>query len=156
MASYAPLFAHVEAWQWKPDLIWVDNLQSYGTPNYYVQKLFANNPGDVTVPAQLTAPNNAKLFASATRDNASGELILKVVNGSNSPADVDLDFAGAKKIAPTAKVFTLTSGDAQDENSFTEPEKVFPKESQLEITATHFNHTFPANSLTVLRLKITN
>ena len=42
MASYAPLFAHAEGWQWTPDLIWFDNLRSYGTPNYYVQKLFAN------------------------------------------------------------------------------------------------------------------
>ena len=38
MASYAPLFAHAEGWQWTPDMIWVDNLRSYGTPNYYVQK----------------------------------------------------------------------------------------------------------------------
>jgi alpha-N-arabinofuranosidase len=156
MASYAPLFAHVDGWQWKPDLIWVNNLQSYGTPNYYVQKLFANNPGDVTVPLQLEAANGEKLFASATRDNASGELILKVVNGGSSPADVKLDLVGAKPVASEVAVFTLTSGNVQDENSFTEPKKVFPKESKLNISAPQFNYTFPANSLTVLRLKLTN
>ena len=43
MASYAPLFANTEAWQWKPDLIWVNSLGVCLTPNYYVQKLFANN-----------------------------------------------------------------------------------------------------------------
>ncbi|HTL72168.1 MAG TPA: alpha-L-arabinofuranosidase C-terminal domain-containing protein [bacterium] len=155
MASYAPLFAHVDGWQWKPDLIWVNNLQSYGTPNYYVQKLFANNPGDVTVPLKLDAPSGAKLFASATRDKASGELILKVVNGGSSPADVKLDLAGVKKVASKAAVSTLTSGSVQDENSFTEPKKVFPKESKLKISAPQFSYTFPANSLTVLRLKIT-
>ena len=53
MASYAPLFAHVDGWQWRPDLIWVNNLQSYGTPNYYVQKMFANNPGDATLPVKI-------------------------------------------------------------------------------------------------------
>ena len=37
MASYAPLFAHVDAWQWTPNLIWFDNLRSFGTPSYYVQ-----------------------------------------------------------------------------------------------------------------------
>jgi alpha-N-arabinofuranosidase len=41
MASYAPLFAHVDAWQWTPDLIWFNNLKSFGTANYYVQKLFS-------------------------------------------------------------------------------------------------------------------
>jgi alpha-L-arabinofuranosidase len=155
MASYAPLFAHVDGWQWKPDLIWVNNLQSYGTPNYYVQKLFANNPGDVTVPLKLAAPDGAKIFASATRDNASGEVILKVVNGGSSAVDVKLNLAGATKVASKATVFTLTSASVQDENSFTDPEKVFPKESKLKISAPQFGYTFPANSLTVLRLKIT-
>ena len=45
LTSYAPLFAHAEGWQWTPDLIWFNNLESYGTPNYYVQKLFSNNKG---------------------------------------------------------------------------------------------------------------
>ena len=50
MASYAPLFAHVDAWQWTPDLIWFDNLRSYGTPNYYVQKVYATNQGTHLLP----------------------------------------------------------------------------------------------------------
>src|SRR5882762_109701 len=50
MCSYAPLFAHTEGWQWTPDLIWFDNLKSYGTPNYYVQKLFSSNKGTQVLP----------------------------------------------------------------------------------------------------------
>jgi alpha-L-arabinofuranosidase len=53
MASYAPLFAHVEGWQWTPNLIWTDNLRVYGTPNYYVQQLFSLNRGDVVLPVTL-------------------------------------------------------------------------------------------------------
>ncbi|HKO81255.1 MAG TPA: alpha-L-arabinofuranosidase C-terminal domain-containing protein, partial [Chitinophagaceae bacterium] len=45
LSSYAPLMAHVDAWQWRPDLIWFDNLNVAATPNYYVQKLFSNNKG---------------------------------------------------------------------------------------------------------------
>jgi alpha-L-arabinofuranosidase len=56
MASYAPLFAHVEGWQWTPDLIWTDNLRVYGTPNYYVQQLFCRNRGDVVLPVSNDAP----------------------------------------------------------------------------------------------------
>ncbi len=41
MSSYAPLFGHEEAWQWRPNLIWFDNLSAYATPNYYVQQLFS-------------------------------------------------------------------------------------------------------------------
>jgi alpha-L-arabinofuranosidase len=53
MASYAPLFAHIDGWQWTPNLIWTDNLRVYGTPNYYVQQLFSLNRGDVVLPVQL-------------------------------------------------------------------------------------------------------
>jgi alpha-L-arabinofuranosidase len=154
MASYAPLFAHIDGWQWRPDLIWVNNLQSYGTPNYYVQKLFANNAGDEALPVKLAAPDGTKLYASATRDNASGETILKVVNGGKLPVEVNLDFAGAKKVASQATVFTLTGG-LKDENNFENPQKVFPQQSKLNISAPQFSHTFPADSLTVLRLKLT-
>jgi alpha-L-arabinofuranosidase len=53
MASYAPLFAHVDAWQWTPNLIWCDNLRVCGTPSYYVQQLFSRNRGDVVLPVAL-------------------------------------------------------------------------------------------------------
>jgi alpha-L-arabinofuranosidase len=56
MASYAPLFAHVDGWQWTPDLIWVDNLRVLRTPNYYVQQLFSTNRGDVVLPVSSDAP----------------------------------------------------------------------------------------------------
>lgn len=56
MASYAPLFAHADAWQWTPDLIWCDNLRIYGTPNYYVQQLFSLNRGDVVLPTTVADP----------------------------------------------------------------------------------------------------
>ncbi len=154
MASYAPLFANVDAWQWTPDLIWVNSLGVLRTPNYYVQKMFANNAGDETVPLKLAAADGAKLYASATRDNASGETILKVVNGANAPAEVGLDFAGAQQIATPVTVFTLAGTSGQDENSFANPDQIVPNESQLKITAPQFSHTFPANSLTVLRLKL--
>jgi alpha-L-arabinofuranosidase len=156
MASYAPLFANSEAWQWTPDMIWVNSLNLYCTPNYYVQKLFASNPGDATVPLQSTAPDGAKLFASATLDNATGETILKVVNGDGGPAEVNLNFAGARAAGPEATVVTLTSPDVTDENSFAEPQKVSPQESKLNVASPQFSYTFPANSLTVLRLKLTN
>ena len=53
MASYAPLFANVDAWQWTPNLIWCDNLRVCGTPSYYVQQLFSRNRGDVVLPVDL-------------------------------------------------------------------------------------------------------
>ncbi len=153
MASYAPLFSNVDAWQWTPDLIWVNTLEVYRTPNYYVQKLFANNPGDAILPLQLTAAEGAKLYASATADHAVGETILKVVNGSGVPAEVTVDLAGATATAAEATVFTLAGSGPTDENSFATPDRVAPKETTAKVSLPQFSHTFPANSLTVLRMK---
>jgi len=63
MASYAPLFAHADGWQWTPDLIWTDNLRAYATPNYYVQQLFSRNRGDVVLPVTIDTPVQEILLA---------------------------------------------------------------------------------------------
>jgi alpha-L-arabinofuranosidase len=152
MASYAPLFANSEAWQWTPDLIWVNSLNIYRTPNYYMQQLFSLNHGDVVLPVKLDSPTGAKLFASATRDNASGEIILKVVNGDKTAASVQLNLTGLGNISSDAKLIVL-AGEPNDENSFAGPQSISPKESVLNISSPAFQHDFPANSLTILRLK---
>jgi alpha-L-arabinofuranosidase len=59
LASYAPLFGHEEGWQWRPNLIWADNLRVYGTPNYYVQQAFSHNRGDQVLPTKLVTPDLA-------------------------------------------------------------------------------------------------
>jgi alpha-L-arabinofuranosidase len=56
MASYAPLFANIDAWQWTPNLIWADSLHVYGTPNYYAQQLFMHNRGDAVLPVSNNSP----------------------------------------------------------------------------------------------------
>lgn len=63
MASYAPLFGHVEGWQWRPNLIWFDNLRVFGTPSYYVQQMFARNRGDWVLPLQLQGDLAAPAWA---------------------------------------------------------------------------------------------
>jgi alpha-L-arabinofuranosidase len=54
MASYAPLLGKVGASQWQPNLIWFNNVSLYGTPSYYVQKMFSENRGDFILPLELS------------------------------------------------------------------------------------------------------
>ena len=149
MSSYAPLFANSEAWQWTPNLIWVDSLEVIATPNYYVQQMFARNAGDEVLSAKLDLPS--KLYASATR--AGGEVILKVVNATttDTEAEIKLDTAGSVDASGRAVVL---SGANADENSFSQPGKIAPVESTVSEVAKSFKRTFPANSMTVLRLKV--
>jgi alpha-L-arabinofuranosidase len=117
-----------------------------------VQQLYSLNHGDVVLPVKLDSAPGAKLFASATRDEASGEIILKVVNGDSTPAAVQLNLAGIGKMASTAKIIVL-AGEPGDANSFAEPQKISPLGGVLEIPGAEFQHEFPANSFTIIRLK---
>ncbi|HEY1719057.1 MAG TPA: alpha-L-arabinofuranosidase C-terminal domain-containing protein [Verrucomicrobiae bacterium] len=157
MASYAPLFANTEAWQWTPDLIWVNSLHLYETPNYFVQQLFSRNRGDEVLPTQtagIEAATNGvqNLYASATRDDKAGEIILKVVNPEANAESTEIKLDGASKIEPEGEAITL-AGDLNGVNSMDDPEKISPVESKFENAAANFTYTFPAHSMTVLRIK---
>jgi alpha-L-arabinofuranosidase len=155
MASYAPLFAHVEGWQWTPDLIWVDNLHSYGTPNYYVQKLFANHRGDVILPATLAGANlPARVYASATSDQRTGEVILKVVNGTSNPQAIAVQLTGVTAVKPSTTAWLLTGEKLTDVNSFETPEKISPREVTIQAGTPQFDLTVPANALMVLLVPV--
>jgi alpha-L-arabinofuranosidase len=326
MASYAPLFAHVEGWQWTPNLIWTDNLRVYGTPNYYVQQLFCRNRGDVTVPVELsgvemsTEPSGCiglgtyqtsaefkdlqvtrngqtllgadfakdasgwtsehknkwtvkdgayqqsdkngtdtvtigdpawtdytislkarklegkegfmvrvrhhgpedyvvwnlggfsnkthsiqyrfaqqdhmltqmpgsidagrwydlkiqlqgtkvdcyldgrlvqsaeaptvhtqRLYASAARDEKTGELIVKVVNPGDDSRETQIKLAGLSGVGPETKAIVLTGGAGSEVNSLDAPRHVVPQESSFKTAGPDFEHTFPARSFTVMR-----
>ncbi len=58
IASYAPLFARENNYQWSPDMIWFTNTKVYGTPDYYVQQLFMNHKSDKTVSYKLSQPES--------------------------------------------------------------------------------------------------
>lgn len=157
MASYAPLFGHVDAWQWTPNLIWVDNLRSYGTPNYYVQQLFSRNRGDVVLPTQLKGVKRSvsrveNLYVSATRDDKAGEIILKVVNATAKTISAKIDLKDVKRIGAGSETL-LTGTSLNDVNSLAEPNKVAPQTRAFKAAGPVFKHTFPGNSLTVLRVK---
>lgn len=151
MASYAPLLAHVDAWQWTPDAIWFDNLHSYGTPNYYVQSVFANNVGTRIVP--LTPSVQDRLYASASLDDRSHELILKVVNVTADPRSVQIDLHGVNMYG-AAKVTTLASDDLNAENNFDQPKNIAPKYSTQEISSPSVTLQLGAYSLNVYRVPL--
>jgi len=159
LCSYAPLLAHVDGWQWTPDLIWFDNLKSFGTDNYYVQKLFSNNKGTQVLSMlkenqPLTGQNG--LYASAAFDQNSNEIILKLVNstGKAQPATVVLE--GAKKLAPKGKLTVLKSEDLNRVNSLDQPTLVSPVEQELTLKGKTVNQELAPYSFTVIRIKQVN
>lgn len=157
MASYAPLFAHVDGWQWTPDLIWVDNLRVYGTPNYYVQKLFSTNKGTQVV----TALSNGKpltgqdsLYASAVLDEKAGELVVKIVNASANKVQKNLVIQGARAGSPTASLAVLKGEDLSTVNTLDQPRTVAPAHSTIRVKGKNLAVPLAPYSLTVLRIKV--
>jgi alpha-L-arabinofuranosidase len=94
------------------------------------------------------------LYASATRDTATGDIILKVVNTAAGPTETTINLAGAAQLSGQARAIVLTSEDPADENSFDAPRKVAPRTEEITIPGPRFTRSFPGNSLTVLRIPV--
>ncbi|MCD6552370.1 alpha-L-arabinofuranosidase C-terminal domain-containing protein [Thermotoga sp.] len=158
MASYAPLFNRVDWSQWIPDLIWFDGSRVFGTPSYYVQKVFSENRGDVVIHSELTNEEYRMfgyrykhLYHVVTYDEKSRELIIKVVNPWPEDRTVHLDIKGIA-VEETGKEIFLT-GDPKDENNFDEL-NIVPKERVITGLNTSFEYTFKAHTVTILRLRV--
>ena len=140
MATYAPLFAHVEGWQWRPDAIWFDNLRSFKSVSYYVQQLYAMNKGTHVLPLTMNGKPVAGqegqdgLFASSVFDKTTGEVIVKVVNTSATPQPLSIQLNGMKGVH-TAQIITLSHDGMDDENTLDNPEKIIPVEATCQVDA---------------------
>ena len=156
MASYAPLFANAEGWQWTPDLIWVDNLRTYGTPNYYVQKLFSTNKGTHVVPVvwnNETIAGKDSLYASAALDKNTNEVIVKVVNASGKAQNHAVQVSGIKKLQANARLSVLSASPAEV-NSFSSPTQVAPVDKQVPLKGNQLQLSLPPYSMNVVRIKM--
>jgi alpha-N-arabinofuranosidase len=157
MVSYAPLFAHVDAWQWTPDLIWFNNLTSYGTTNYYVQKLFSINKGTNVLSilqenTPLTGQNG--IFASAVLDNKKGEIIVKLVNTSGTAQIKTVQLLTSKKTVTKASLTVLQNEKLDAMNTINKPDVVKPVDFETGINDKKVDVTLSPYSLTVLRIGI--
>ncbi len=152
--TYAPLFAHVDGWQWRPDLIWFDNLNSVRSINWYVQMLYATNKG--TNILQLTENGKSVagedgLYASAVYDKPSKNMIIKIANASERAQKVTISFKGVKKLSP-AQLITLHADDKLATNTLEHPHNVVPQESVIPTTGNNIMFTIPAMTFQVIKL----
>jgi alpha-L-arabinofuranosidase len=170
MTTPAPLFAHVDGWQWRPDQIWYDQTQMFKTTSYYVQQMYATNRGTnvlrLTMPRQqgkktvgvpvANQEGQNGLFATACYDAPSGDVIIKVVNTSKTVQPVILNLNGMT-VSGTARTLTLSHQGLDDENSISQPELIAPRPGTIGIEAgkkqSVINDLIPAMTFTVYRVK---
>lgn len=161
MATYAPLFAHVEGWQWRPDLIWFDNLHSVRTASYYVQQLYARHKGTNVLSLTMDkhpvtgAEGQNGLFASAVFDRRANEIIVKVANTSDKAQALDMKFEGMKKNETFAggRCIKLSSADPDKDNTIGQPDTIVPQESPLQVDGQSLRTELEPNTFAVYILK---
>ena len=134
MSSYAPTFAHIDGWQWRPDLIWFDNLRVMKSASYYVQKLYAENRGDRVLPLTMDGKpvvNANGLNATCAVEDSTGDLIIKIANVSPYSQVVNFELPAAVK---TAHRTTLHSDNPMAENTLDAPDTVVPVTEEVDMT----------------------
>ena len=154
MATYAPLFAHVEGWQWRPDMIWYDNLNSFRSCSYQVQQMYSTTKGTNVVSLLMNgkpvAGNSDQdgLFASANYDSKAECYNVKIVNTGNSAQNVTLNFKGWKG-DHAGKLISFHADNLDGENTIEEPHKYEPKTTSVTVTAPTYALTVPAKTFVI-------
>jgi alpha-L-arabinofuranosidase len=180
MSCYAPLFVNVntatttapKAWQWDSDLIGYNAQTSYGSPSYYVQKIFSQFLGNKIVPMMaeniptqnrpLTRRDSVEniapkpiptIFYAATRDEKTGAVYLKVVNTTGKQQPVEINLKGVSKASPDATLVVIKGDKPEDTNTITDPERIKPVTSKIKGIAPVFTRTLDPYSITILQLQ---
>lgn len=155
MATYAPLFAHVEGWQWRPDAIWFDNLRSCKTVSYYVQAMYAQNKGTnvlATTIANPTPKGQDGIFSSAVYDKTTDEYIVKVINTTERPQTVSIVLNGLKSISKVNTI-TLDCSDYDMENTVDNPNAIMPLEGSMKADGTTVKATVAGKNFVIYKIK---
>jgi alpha-L-arabinofuranosidase len=95
--------------------------------------------------------NVKSLCVSASRDDKSGDIILKIVNTAAEPLETQIDLKGAGILSGSGKAIVLTSANPLDENTLEDPTKVSAKTEMITFSGTALTRTFSGNSFTVIR-----
>jgi len=158
MCTYAPLFAQVDGYQWRPDLIWFDNLRSVRSVNYYVQQLYGMNKGTNVLPLTMNnQPVTGKdgLYATAAWDKTAKAYIIKIANTSDKEQSVNITLAGLKRGVAFAKstCTKLHSPDLDVENTLDNPNAVVPVETPVTLDGNVLKVKLESKTFAVYRLQ---
>lgn len=155
--TYAPLFSHVQGWQWKPDLIWFDNLRSVRSVNYYVQQLYGQNVGTnvlTTVENKLPLEGLDGIYASSALDKNKNEIILKIANTSDVVKKASYTFNGLKAGERKATQTILKSDNLDQENTLDNPTAVVPTVKDITVSGNKLDVELAPKSFTVYVIKL--
>lgn len=92
-------------------------------------------------------------FASAVKDAAKAEIIVKLVNTSGQAQTVPLQIKGVKA-GREVQVFTMAGNDPEAVNSFDQPRNISPVAGSAEVNNNRLDLQIPAQGFQVYRIRI--
>ena len=157
MATYAPLLARVEGWQWRPDLIWFDGLRVARTCSYLVQQLYSLYRGThvlpLTMDGQAVSGQEGQdgLFASAVWDAGTRTVIVKVANTSQQAQALTLSLSGLKKrqTVDSARLISLHADQPEAENTVDQPQRVSTQEEEVGLEGNLLHTEIPGSTFRI-------
>ena len=149
LACYAPLFARIGYTQWSPDLIWFDDVHAYGTPSYYVQKLYSVHTGQEEL--EIKPALGEGLYTAVSYDREQGEVIVKLINAGEKAETVSL---GLEEWSCSGKLtrIELCADSLQQVNSIAAPDRITDRQTWESFAGNEVSTEIKPYSVTVLRI----
>lgn len=113
--------------------------------------IFASLDGKEIFASKLRANTLPGVFSTATLDENTGEVILKVANTSSENTTAEICLQG--KTISNAKLIRLSAKNGKEENTIDNPTNVHPTETFVTTSTDGAVVEIPANSLNIFRLK---
>ena len=153
MAAYAPLLVNVNpgGMQWTSDLIGYDALNSYGSPSYYTQVMFASCLGDHVVESSLTGAGG-RFFYSVTASPK--KMCLKLVNANSTPQSLTIALPEVGTAAHSARVSTLHANTTWATNTIKDPKRIVPIASTVNLHGERTSYVVPPYTIQVIELDL--
>jgi alpha-N-arabinofuranosidase len=188
-SCFAPLFVNVNpsnqatgdrgGMQWASDLIGYNALNSYGSPSYYVQKMFNSYIGNKIVPVSVDGlpmlhidttassgappqrrtgrkekPSRPSLYYVATKDTKTGTIYLKVVNVADHAQEITIYLKGAGAVRSNGTLIEIKGEKPEDTNTIDSPNKIVPVTQSIAGLGKIFKRTFAPYSVSVLKVEL--
>jgi alpha-N-arabinofuranosidase len=131
-------------------------------PIYFPLKLYRRECGPLSVRSDVQSPAfSSKSFkdvpyldVSATLDNTQKTLSVAVVNRHQTePLHATVAVQNARP-GRQARAFEINGASPETENTFSEPENVKISQKEVSGVGEKFDYTFPAHSVTLLKLTL--
>lgn len=146
LASYAPLLARIGYAQWSPDMIWFDGESLYGSPSYYVQKMYSTLMGTNLL---QVVNDEEEIPFTVSYDKDDKIIYVKLVNVLDHAVTVKIE--SEFEIDKNGEVY-LIEGLGKEVNSITNPLNISIKNKSIEVSKS-MDYEINEKSFHVIKMK---